>query len=357
MPVFLTAIRSCHRPALATLVCLVSLAGGCGLVKDRSDSYQQAELAGDVKMPEWFTAEPIEPIYPIPEAGKSGFSQGGDTTIPEPPDLTGNILDQNYVVESAGEQSWLLVNELPGRVWPSVVRFLLDQGLELDYENPRIGLMQTGPADFSLRAREWLELPNEASATQTVVQARVSPGVRRRTTEVQLRLRAADAPVEEFLQWDPQSDYPAREKRLLETMADSLKAEENVKSYSRAALDIAEDPRVRLVTPESGQPRIELDLNYDRAWAEVTRALDEGDVPVVDINRSEGLWYVDYRSDDERTQGWFFWKSLDEARYTFQVEMQRDESGLLHVTTRRAPDYEGSDRSERLLSEIYEHLY
>ena len=281
-----------------------------------------------------------------------------DASIPEPPDLTGSILDENYVVESAGGQTWLLINELPGRVWPSVARYLADQGLDLDYENPQSGLIQTAPANYSLKARDWLELKGEESASRTLVQARVSPGVRRHTSEVQLRVRdVTEAEAGTPIQWSPQSEYPELEKRLLGDMADYLRAQQDVKSYSRAALDIAETPRVRLVTPDAGEARIELDLGYDRAWAEVSRSLDEADVPVVDINRSEGLWYADYRDEDERTEGWLFWKGLDEPRYTYQIALERTESGTVQVTTRQAPDYNGNDRSQRLLSEIYEHLY
>lgn len=358
MPVVPSFLRSGRGLALAAL--FLSVATGCGSIQDRSEEYRDAELAGDLKIPEWFRSQSIQPAFPVPETENgSRLARSGDTAVPEPPDLTENILEENYVVETAGEQSWLLVNELPGRVWPSVVRFLVSKGLQIEYENPSAGLLQTEPADFSLRAREWLEMDADAadSELRTLVQARVSPGVRRRTTEVQLRVRRVDGPVDEFLQWSPQSRFAELEKRLLEDMGDYLEEQEDVKSYSRAALDIAEDPRVRLVAPAEAEPRIELDLNYDRAWAEINRALEEADVPVVDINRSEGLWYVDFRGEEQRTSGFWFWKSLDEPRYTYQVKLEQGEAETLRVTTSRAPDYTGNDRSERLLSEIYENLY
>lgn len=356
MPVFFSVIRSMRGPVL--IAALLATAGGCGLVQDRSDNYQQARLAGELELPEGLEPTDTNPAYPVPEAGERGRrTLASSAEIPQPPDLTENILDENFVVETAGDQAWLLVNELPGRVWPAVVRFLTDQGLEVEYENPRVGLVQTDAADFSLRARDLLELDEEGSAMRTVVQARVSPGVRRSTSEVQLRVRRLEGPVDEFLQWAPESEHPELEERLLERMSEYMKAQEGVKSYSRAALDIAEDPRVRLVAPDDESARIELDLNYDRAWAEVSRALEEGGVPIVDINRSEGLWYVDYRSEEARTSGFWFWKGLDEPRFTYQVRLQATEEGLLRVTTQRAPDYDGVDRSERLLSEIYENLY
>lgn len=356
MPVTPTVSRSSRGPAVVVTLLLTAL-GGCGQIPDRQEEYKQEQLARGLALPEGFRSQSVEPLYPIPEGGRVRPSRTPAAGIPEPPDLTADILEENYVVESAGGQSWLLVNEMPGRVWPSVVRFLADRGLTLDHENTRLGLMQTEPADYSLKAREWLELQDEGPGTQTLVQARVSPGVRRLTTEVQMQVRVTEGQAEDLLAWRRERDHPELEKRLLEDLADYLEAQEDVKLYSRAALDIAEAPRVRLVTPDAETARIELDLSYDRAWAEITRTLAEADIPVVDINRSEGLWYVDYRSDEERTEGWLFWKGLDEPRFTYQVELSRDESGLLHLTTRQAPDYSGSDRSERLLSEIYEHLY
>lgn len=355
MPVLLTA-RGSGR--VLTVYLLVGAAlTSCGVVKDRSGEYQNARLTGDLELPEELSDARISPLYPIPDIRGQGLAGKGGNELPPPPDLTENILDENYVVETAGEgQAWLLINELPGQVWPAVAAFLGDQGLELEYENPVLGLMQTAPADFSLKARQWLGLEERDSASGSVVQARVSPGVRRNTTEVQLRLRDVQGGQQGLLQWPPESDAPAVEKRLLADMADALKAQEDVKSYSRAALDIAETPRVRLIAPEQGKPHIELDLEYERAWVEVSRALSEAGVPVVDIDRSAGLWFVDFRSEEDRTSGWLFWENLDEPQFTYQVELVRTEDNSLMVVTRPAPDHDG-ERAARLLSEIYEYLY
>lgn len=352
---FLTAIES-GRVIVACLS-MVAVLSGCGVIKDRSADYQQERLASDLELPEGLSRERISPLYPVPEGEGQVLAGVGGNELPPPPDLTDNILDENYVVETAGEgQSWLLINELPGQVWPAVAAFLLERGLELEYDNPRIGLMQTTPAGSRLKARQWLGLEDSEMASGPVLQARVSPGVRRNTTEVQLRVREEEN-HEGFLQWSPRPEAPGLERRLLEDMATALKDQEDVKSYSRAALDIAESPRVRLIAPEEGEPRIVLDLEYERAWAEVTRALSEADVPIVDINRSQGLWFVDYRSRDDRTSGWLFWKKLDEPKFTYQVELKRAEDDSLTVVTQPAPDHEEGDRSARLLSEIFEYLY
>ena len=36
-----------------------------------------------------------------------------------------------------------------------------------------------------------------------------------------------------------------------------------------------------------------LNLDFDRAWASVTQALDNADVAVTDLDRTEGVFYVD----------------------------------------------------------------
>lgn len=325
------------------------------MLHDRTEDYTQEKQAGPLNMPEWFERERINPAHPIPGDSQSQLVSGGQFTLPEPPDLTSDILEENYVVQEAGDQAWLLVNELPGRVWPSVSGFLNAHGLSVAVENPRIGLLQSEAAHDTLKARQWLEVGSEV-ADAVVIQARISPGVRRRTTEVQFRIRELAQTPQSMVPWQSQTEYPQVEKRLLTELGTYMQGQEGGKAYSRLALEMQEAPKVRLVTEQPPSPYIALDLSYERAWAEISRALSEANVPVVDINRSEGLWYVDFRSEEEREGGWFFWAKSDEPQYTFLVELSRVDGGL-RVTTARSPQYDGSDRSLRLLSEIYERLY
>lgn len=335
----------------------VALLGGCGLISDRSDDYRNEKIGTPVKVPEWLSDENLRPSYPIREARAGGAVSQDEFVLPRPPDMTSEILDQNYVVEELNEQAWLLVNDVPGRVWPGVSAYMVDRGLGIDRDNPQVGLLQSNIADYSQRARKLLSVTDADGDQRTLLQAKVSPGVRRKTTEIQFRVREVPESPQSMLQWPSKSTTLAQEKKLLSDLGDFLKSREDSKSYSRAALNIPNTSKIHLLSGQNKDRRIEIELNYDRAWAEVNRALSEADVPVVDIDRSAGLLYVDYRTEDEREPGWFSWFSdPPKPEYTYLVSLDKQDEKLV-LKTQVAPDFDGEDRSAKLLSELFEFLY
>ncbi len=331
---------------------------GCSLIDDRTEKYVKAPAGEPLRTANGEPLPRAREAYPIRELGDSASGRLMPSDIPRPPDMTSEILEENYLVESLGDQTWVLVNEVPGRVWPSVSAFMNERGLGVAYESTQLGTIQSEVANYSQRARQLLEMPESGEAEAvTLVQARVAPGIRRKTTEVQFRVRRLAESPDQLLAWPSQSEAPQLERKLLESLAVFLKEREDNKSYSRAALRMSNAPKVRLQSEGDRAAGIEMTVPYDRAWAEVRRALDEARIPVVDLDRSEGQFYVDFRTEDEREPGWFSWFSEPpKPIYTFHVRLQETEEGVF-VTTGKAPDYQGADRSQRLLSELFEYLY
>jgi outer membrane protein assembly factor BamC len=100
-----------------------------------------------------------------------------------------------------------------------------------------------------------------------------------------------------------------------------------------------------------------MQLDYDRAWAEVSRALNESDMTVIDLNRSEGWFQVDYRSADERESGWFSWFSNNEApRHTHTVNVTRGEQNV-NVSAETAMNQSGEQTPSMLLNRLFDYLY
>lgn len=62
-------------------------------------------------------------------------------------------------------------------------------------------------------------------------------------------------------------------------------------SLSRAQEYSAPEQASLLIGP-TGQPLLQLDTDFDRAWASIGRALRAADVRVDDLNRSLGIYYV-----------------------------------------------------------------
>lgn len=343
--------------AVSALV--VTTLSGCGFIEDRSTRYVDAPAGEPIKTVNEAQRARIGDAYPIRDL--DGREQGRlyASEIPGPPDMTSEILEQDYLVETLDDKAWLLVNEVPGQLWPQVTAYLNDRGLGVAYDSPQLGQVQSELVNYSRRARELVELPAAAeSEPLMVLQARITPGVRRKTTEIQLRPQQVETAPRQLLQWQPHGAYIELEKKLLADLGEFLQAREDTKSYSRAALGIASEPRVQLVTEGEQPVALDINLDFDRAWVEVNKALADAKVPVVDLDRSGGQLYVDFRTEKELTPGFFGRWFADDPKpeYTFQVNIERDGDGV-RVTTSKASDYKGKNRSAELLSKLYERLY
>ncbi|SFM53028.1 outer membrane protein assembly factor BamC [Marinobacter zhejiangensis] len=348
--------RQCMASAAAAMALLA--VSGCSFLEDRSERYVTAPVGQPLKTVDERQRNRIGEAYPIREIENADTGRMYPDELPVPPDMTSDILEQNYLVEELDDQAWLLVNELPGQVWPGVTSYMNERGFGVAFDNPALGLVQSELANYSRQARSLLGMSDTAgSESLVVVQARVAPGVRRKSTEIQLRPRIVTNNPERLFGWQSVAADLAMEKTLLADLADFLQAREGTKSYSRAALGITSEPLVNLVTEDDLPVAIRMDLDYGRAWSEVRRALGDASVDVVDLDRSSGRFFVDYRSSEERDPGMFSWFSdKAEAEYTFDVQLVQQE-GFVLVTTGRAPAYQGIDRSTLLLSQLFDHLY
>ncbi|MDY6798755.1 MAG: outer membrane protein assembly factor BamC [Pseudomonadota bacterium] len=355
-----------QRPAsalsLASLALAVSLSG-CGLIEDRSQRYVDARQLPPLEAPPEMEREEISQSMPIRELNDPSTTRMYPSDIPRPPDMTADILDENYVIEELGGRTWLLVNDVPPTLWPSVAAWMNERGLGVAYDSPQLGLLQSELANFSKQARTLLSLPANPVGEEplVVVQARVAPGVRRKTTEISVRQIQVETDPEELLPWSGDQAASAADfvtqKQLLQDLSSFLQAREGNRSYSRAALGMTTEPLVRLETENEQPVAIRMDLDYGRAWTELNRAVQEAGFTVIDLDRSAGYIQIDERSAEERSGGWFSWFSDEEKpRHTATIRLATVD-GTLKVTSSMAEDSEGPDRSAQVLSELYESLY
>lgn len=346
------------RPIVLGLALVTLATSGCSLIKDRSDSYATAQQSQPLKGIDGQPLPRQRPEMPIRDISGSGTL---NAEVPAPPDMTSEILDQNYVVESVNDQSWLLVNEVPGRIWPAVAAWMNESGLSVAQDSTQLGVMQSDIVNFSRRARSLVGL-DEATADEPrlIVQVRLAPGVRRKTTEVQIRPITVAGSGGTLQPWQDEPMDQQLEENLLENLSSFLQAREDSRSYSRAALAMGNESRVSLLeaTAERDQA-IAIDLPYDRVWGEIRRVLDDENIPVLDLDRSAGYFLVDGRAEDERRRGWLTsWFAGDEVapEATNRIQL-REEDGQVVITAERADDYNGSNYSHSLITRLYDYLY
>jgi len=358
-----TPAARCGRvfPLAAGVLLLTSLLSGCGVLEDRSERYVLATDGPELKVPEGVGPVRFEQLMPIRKLAEDNSGRLYAGEIPRPPDMTTEILRENYVVEELEGHTWLLVNEVPGRLWPQVAEYLSERGLGVAYDSPQLGLLQSDLVNYSKRARALLELPDEPEGREPllVMQVRIAPGIRRKTTEIHLGMREVTAAPDGLLAWqDPESGSLGLQKKLLADLGDFLRKREQDKAFSQAALGLTGEPLIRLLSEDEIPVAIRMDLTYGRAWAEVNRALSDAGVDVVDLDRSQGWLYVDFRSPDEKDSGWFFgwFRDTDKPRHTHTLSVT-EEDGAIVVRAWRQDGYEGERSPADLLSRLYEYLY
>lgn len=354
--------RFCVSRPLAGFVLLASLSG-CSFVEDRSERYVDASEGQQLRVPEGLDSSRLDESMPIRSISTDDTRRFYAGEIPSPPDMTSEILDENYVVEELDGRLWLLVNDVPGRLWPVVSTWMGESGLGVAEDSPQLGILQSELANFSRRSRELLELGDEPAAEEArvILQVRLAPGIRRKTTEIRVRRLELEESPEGLLSWEDnpvQSDQDREQQEaLLSDIAEFLQSREENKSFSRVASGIVSEPLVRLMSEDDEAQAIRVDLDYGRTWAEVNRSLEEIDARILDLNRSDGWLQVDFRSPDERDPGWFSWFSdADQPVHTHTVTVTEDGDTMV-VTAEPAEDFSGDYSAPDLLTQLFEHLY
>lgn len=352
-----------HRRTAFLLACAVAAAtlSGCGILQDRSLNYSDASDGRPLQGPDGEPLPRQRDAFPVREISATGATGHRGRTVPRPPDMTSDILEENYVIESLGEQSWLLVNDVPGRVWPAVNAWMNERGLGIARDSAQLGLLQSELVNYSRRARNLLELDDAESGEELIlVQSRIVAGVRRRTTEIQLRPVVVGSDPEALVQWQDEALDQRLEESLLADLSEFLQAREDSRTVSRAALGMAGERRVELETDAAGNAaRILIGLPYDRTWNEIRRILSDEDMPVMDLDQSAGYFLVDGRAQEDRQRSWparWFLGRERAPRSNTRISLERAGDQVV-VTASRADGYEGDDYSAAVLARLYDYLY
>ncbi|XKH00650.1 outer membrane protein assembly factor BamC [Marinobacter nauticus] len=356
-----TKTVSLSRP-MAGILLFATLAG-CSLVEDRSERYVDAPEGQSIEIPEGAETSRIDQAMPIRDINTDDNRRLYPSSIPKPPDMTSDILEQNYVIEELDGRVWLLVNEVPGRLWPAASGWMNESGLGVAYDSPQLGIQQSELVNFSKRSRQLVGLPDspDANEPETIVQMRLAPGIRRKTTEIRMRVLERDQAADELVAWRDRETSAARieqQKALLADLGAYLQGREDSKSFSRAASGMVAEPKVRLISSDDDVAQaVTVALDYGRTWAELNRSLEEIGAQVQDLNRSEGWFQVDFRTEDERSAGLLSWFSDDDKplhTHTVFVEQAGD---VQRVTAEQTDAYDGELTSADLLTQLFENLY
>jgi outer membrane protein assembly factor BamC len=332
------------------MLAVVAALGGCGVIPDRSDRYQFETRTPPLKKPEWIREDAIVDRFPVPRSQKA-FVATGEFKVPPPPVPGAELLQDQFAIKTAGSDVWLSATEPPGRIWPAVTRYWQEKGAFLEQQSSADGRLVCRLDNNSLKGRELANAWGLDPERNPLVETTVVQGIRRSTTEVRVRIIY------------PLVEDQTLAKSILDDVMTYLADNQNVlESYSLAAQNLSGPTRAEVMADVS-PPYLLLDLPYERAWVAVGQALNAGKVKLVDLDQTQGEYFVHYLPGEENSEpGWWDWLtgSKDDGvlsdQYNFRIRLLKQDTSGVRVQADPAGEISDSQDNVLLLNRILENL-
>ncbi|HEY2255992.1 MAG TPA: outer membrane protein assembly factor BamC [Variovorax sp.] len=350
------------------LLALVASLGACSFLQSDKIDYKSAGKAPSLEVPPDLTQLANNDRYSVPGGPVSANSyQAGLTTAPGLPTAVSSVGDVR--MERDGTQRWLVVQRPPDKLWDPVKDFWQENGFLLTTDQRNLGIMET----------DWAE--NRAKLPQDIIRGTIgklmdsvySTGeLDRFRTRLE---RGADGSTEIFVShrgmqevytnsrqdqtsWQPRPADPDLEAEFLRRLMVKLGVSEE---QSRVLAATAAPVSNAKVTNVNGQPMVQLNENFDRAWRRVGLTLDRTGFTVEDRDRSAGTYFVRYvPPNPNKTEPGFFSKMFGSGKtdaplkFRIVVKGQGEASTVAVLNNTGAP--ETSANAQRIVQVIADDL-
>ena len=292
--------------ALMGAAAVVALSA-CSMLEPEKIDYKTAGRGVSLEVPPDLTQLPGQSRYAVTGGAvtASGYQAGQAATQTTGTQAAANAIADVQFRRDTGER-WLHVGRSPDTLWGPVRDFWLENGFLLAVDQANMGLMET----------DWAE--NRAKIPQDFIRNTVgkvfdslySTGERDR---FRTRLeRTADGGTDIFLThrgmeevyssarrdstiWQPRARDPELEAEFLRRLMVKLGvSQEESKAMLASTGATPKAAAHAAVANVGGQPAVQVNEDFDRAWRRVGLALDRTGFTVEDRDRSRGTYFVRY---------------------------------------------------------------
>ena len=317
--------------------------------------------------------------YNVPGGVASAAAMQANAQAAKPADnvtATNNIGDVR--IERDGNQHWLVVKRAPDKLWEPVRDFWLESGFIFVTEDRQLGIMET----------DWAE--NRAKLPQDVIRKTLgkvfdslySTGERDKfrirmerdnngATSIYLTHRGMEevytSSNKDNTIWQPRARDPELETEFLRRLMVKLGVSEEqatavAKADASAGIAATATTASARMDTVNGQPVLQIEEGFDRAWRRVGVALDRTGFTVEDRDRSRGLYFVRYVEPGAKAEakGFFskiFSRGPDAAapvKYQIQVKSEGNKSNVTVLNAQGQP--ETSANAQRIVRVITDDL-
>ena len=306
------------------------IAGPEGLFPPTKDEFLKEKVEQDIQLPSDLALISKENHYPVDEISETLENQD----VPKPRQIFSTSGDSSVQLRRLGELMWVYVETLPSTSWPISKSYWDTSSYKVINADPATG-------EIAINFDE-----------STKLKMKIEHGTKEASTDI--FLVQVDKTSNEILS-NPEL-IQTELSNLVNYFADSVG---QFSGTSLAAQNLNEMKKAKIFV-DNGQTVIELDLNFDRAWSSVTKAIDSANIIANDKDRSNGIFYVSYESEEE--EGFFsflnFGRSKSRNATVFgdaQFEVKISEKN--NKTYVRAYSKDGKiEEAEELISKINESL-
>ena len=246
------------------------ISGPEGLFPPTKNAFLKEKVEEDMLLPNDLDTIMIENHYPV----EIGETLSNDEKVPKPRQIFASSGNSSVQLRRLGELMWIYVETLPSTSWPITKSYWNTSSYETISANPQLG--------------EIIINFDEGS----YLNMKIEHGIKEASTEI--FLTQIDKSSNEIIS-NPdliQSELSS----LVSYFADTV---DQFTGTSLAAQNLNDVKKTRIFV-ENGRTVIELDLNFDRAWSSVTKAMDAAEIFANDKDRSNGIFYVSYVEQDNR---------------------------------------------------------
>jgi outer membrane protein assembly factor BamC len=336
------------RMALAITLAAAGLAGcsSLGINTDKVD-YRSVQQQRPLELPPDLAPLPANDRFTVPGVTTASAAQQAAAVRPQSAGSAAVVAPANTVaqIDRAGNQRWLAVNVPPEQAYAVVREFWPSIGLQLDRDDPALGIVET------VWAENRAKLPQDIirrtlgrvfdSAYSTGEQDKYRTRIERtakNTSEIFISHRGMievyTSTAKDETRWQPRPADSELEAEMLQRLllrfaptapaaptatasapaaatAAPAAAAAGTRAAGTAAVTAAGAQLVRMVPGADGRlTRLDVDEPFDRAWRRVGLGLDRGGFTVEDRDRTNGIYFVryldpEYEAKQREKQGMF----------------------------------------------------
>ncbi len=252
------------------------LTGPDGVFPDTQYDFLDDELSTGVITTSDLDLEMEEDHYPIVSPDKNTIF----AEVPKPRQIFSAGGKSEVQLRRLGELLWVYVETLPSTTWPITRSYWETSEFQLLDADPESGVMI-------------IDFDDEINFKITI-----EHGIKESSSEI--FLSGSDKNGDNDIELDQEQTQPYLED-LVNYIADSV----GTFSGTSLAAQSLNDKKKSRIFSENERTIIELDLNFERAWSTVSRAITGSKIISNDRNREEGIFYVSLSPDEDSNNSRF----------------------------------------------------